>query len=238
MRKVAPFGIVAHRGVTTGMRENTVEAFRAAQALGVDAVELDVRLTRDRVPVVHHNYYLDETVRRPVPLFAVDASGAQVPRLRDVLEEFAGRLVLEIELKGPELEAADLAADVLAPYRGSWDAVEVTCFESAILQRVRVRCPGLATALLFPASEPWMGHDVVAYAALHRARGCGAAAVHLDPTQLTAEVVAAVRAGGMEVHAHTVNDDAALQLARSLEIPWICTDEPERALAFRRGLVP
>lgn len=236
MRKVAPFGIVAHRGVTAGMRENTLEAFRAAHALGVDAVELDVRLTRDRVPVVHHNYYLDEKLARPVPVFATDAAGVQVPRLRDVLDEFAGRLVLEIELKGPELEAADIAADVLAPYRASWDAVEVTCFEPAILQRVRVRCPGLPTALLFPLSEPWMGHDVVAYAALHRARGCGAAAVHLAPTQLTIEVVATIREAGMDVHAHSVDDARALELTRSLEIPWICTDQPERALAFRRAL--
>ncbi len=236
MRKIAPFGIVAHRGVSAGMRENTLEAFRAADALGVDAVELDVRLTRDRVPVVHHNYYLDQRVPRPVPVFATDAAAVQVPRLRDVLDEFAGRLVLVIELKGPELEAADIAADVLGPYRASWDAVEVTCFEPALLQRVRVRCPGLATALLFPVSEPWMGHDVVAYAALHRARGCGAAAVHLAPAQLTSEVVATIRDAGMEVHAHSVDDLAGLELTRSLGIPWICTDEPERALAFRRAL--
>lgn len=236
MRRVDPFGIVVHRGVIAGARENTLEAFRASLAAGADAVELDVRLTRDRVPVVHHNYYLDETVARPVPLFAVDAAGLRVPRLRDVLEEFAGRLGLEIELKGPELEAADIAADVLSSYRSAWDRVEVTCFEPAILQRVRVRCPGLATALLFPPSEPWMGDDVVAYAALHRARGCGALAVHLGPRQLTAEVVGAVRAGGVDVHAHSVNDEAALRLARSLAIPWICTDEPERALAFRRAL--
>lgn len=236
MRSVSPFGIVAHRGITAGMRENTVEAFRAARALGVDAVELDVRLTRDRVPVVHHNYYLDDTAPRPMPIFALDSAALRVPRLREVLDEFAGRLVLEIELKGPELEAADVVADVLASYRGSWDAVEITCFESAILQRVRVRCPGLATALLFPASEAWMGDDVVAYAALHRARGCGAAAVHLGPGQLTPDVVAAVRAGGVDVHAHSVDDDGALRLARSLEITWICTDEPERALAFRAAL--
>ena len=233
MRSVEPFGIVAHRGVTRGMTENTVAAFHAAQALGLDAVELDVRLSRDRVALVHHNYYLDETAEHRVPLFTLDAAGLAIPRLRDVLDEFAGRLGLEIEIKGPELEAADVVADLLGRCRSAWDRMEVTSFEPAILQRVRARCPGLATALLFPQSEPWMGHDVIAYAALHRARGCGAAAVHLGADQLTDEVVATVRGGGVDAHAHSVNDDAALSLIARLGISWICTDQPERALAFR-----
>jgi glycerophosphoryl diester phosphodiesterase len=236
VRRVNPFGIVAHRGVTAGMRENTLEAFRRASAVGVDAIEFDVRITRDRVAVVHHDYYLDGSVPRPVPMFSVDAADVQAPRLQEVLAEFAGRLVLEIELKGPELEAADIAAGLLSSYRSSWDAMEITSFEPALLQRVGVLCAGLATALLTPASEPWMGHDVVAHAALHRARGCGASSVHLSATQLTPDVVRSVRAGGVDVHAHLINDEAALRLARSLDVAWICTDEPERALAFRRSL--
>ena len=38
-----------------------MSAFRAALDLGVDAVELDVRLSSDGVPMVHHNWYIDET---------------------------------------------------------------------------------------------------------------------------------------------------------------------------------
>jgi glycerophosphoryl diester phosphodiesterase len=46
-------------------------------------------------------------------------------------------------------------------------------------------------------------------------------------------VVATIRAGGVEVHAHSVNDERSLELAVALAIPWICTDEPEQAMAFR-----
>jgi glycerophosphoryl diester phosphodiesterase len=41
-------------------------AFRPAQALGVDAVELDIRPSRDGAPVVHHNYYIDLDERPPI----------------------------------------------------------------------------------------------------------------------------------------------------------------------------
>jgi len=78
--------------------------------------------------------------------------------------------------------------------------------------------------------------DVVAHAALHGARLAKADAVHLSPDQLSDDVAATIRTGGVEVHAHAVNDGAALELAARLGVPWICSDAPEQALAFRRRL--
>ncbi|MGW2486534.1 glycerophosphodiester phosphodiesterase [Streptomyces sp. NPDC001606] len=51
---------VAHRGDPYRFRENTVASLRSALDRGADAVEIDVRLTRDGVPVLLH----DETLRR------------------------------------------------------------------------------------------------------------------------------------------------------------------------------
>ncbi|MFF4572450.1 glycerophosphodiester phosphodiesterase [Streptomyces sp. NPDC001410] len=51
---------VAHRGAPYHFRENTLDSLRSALDLGADAVEIDVRLTRDGVPVLLH----DETLKR------------------------------------------------------------------------------------------------------------------------------------------------------------------------------
>lgn len=228
---------------------NTIAAFRDAQELGVDAAELDVRLTRDGIPIVHHNWYLDENTAGPVPIYALTAEQLRrqtvadsrpemshrhpIPTLANVLDEFIGQLGLEIELKGPEPQAPIAVASALAPFHGAWSTLEITSFQPALLAAIRDRCPGIATALLFPASERWMRPDVVAYAALQYARLARADAVHLDPSQLSDEVAATVRTGGIEIHAHSVNDDAALALVADLRLPWVSTDQPERALAFR-----
>jgi len=240
---VRPFGIVAHRGLTSGQMQNTQSAFRRAMALGVDAVELDVRLTHDMKLAVHHDYLVDcgDTAR---PIFELGSNelrglrigpGDAIPMLDDVLDEFAGKIGLEIELKGPEPEAVDVVEPLLVARRGAWDAIEITAFDGALLRRLRERCAGLATALLFPASESWMTDEIVAYAAMHRARAAGASAVHLSAKQLTASVVATIRHGGIDVHAHLVDDDDALRRAADCAVPWICSDVPERALSFRRG---
>lgn len=94
---------VGHRGDPYRVRENTLPSIRSAFARGADAVEIDVRLTRDGVPVLLH----DETLRRlwghDVRLDAVTAPQLEeltrggVPTLREaVLAAGAGRLMLDL----------------------------------------------------------------------------------------------------------------------------------------------
>lgn len=53
--------VAAHRGWRTKYPENTMESFRAAEALGVDQLELDVRVTKDDELVVIHDPTVDRT---------------------------------------------------------------------------------------------------------------------------------------------------------------------------------
>src|SRR6185369_3234163 len=57
--------IIGHRGASAVAPENTMAAFREAIAAGADGIEFDVRLTRDRVPVVIHDSTLHRTAALP-----------------------------------------------------------------------------------------------------------------------------------------------------------------------------
>jgi glycerophosphoryl diester phosphodiesterase len=241
------FEIVAHRGVHTELAENTLPAFQRAIELGADAVELDVRLTRDLVPVVYHYFYLQESAGLDGTVFDYtwdelqraqsndSAQSRRIPLLRDVLEAIGGRIGLEIEIKGPEPECVDIIAAVLGDYRHLWDSIELTSYEPALLLAMQERCPRLPTDLLFPRSESWMKPGVVTHLAIHRGRLARARAVHLHPTQLSSQVVASIRSEGLELHAWDVNDLAALNLTYELGIPRICTDRLAQAVEFRQG---
>jgi len=52
--------IVAHRGARDEAPENTRSAFDAALNYPVDGIEFDVRITRDGVPVIHHDRSLGQ----------------------------------------------------------------------------------------------------------------------------------------------------------------------------------
>ena len=243
-----PFEIVAHRGIADEYPENTLPAFQRAIALGADAVELDVRLTKDRVPVVYHYYYLEKSTSLRGPIFNYsyqqlnqvkflntpgDDDTLKIPTLRETLETIGGQIGLEIEIKGPEPECTAIIGEVLQDFRSIWGSIEITSYEIALLLNIKEQCPGLTTDLLYPPTQPWMQMDVVAFEALHKARLAQARAVHLHPSQLSNEVVQFVRKGGIDIHVWDVNDADALRTCIEFEIPKICTDNFRMAARFR-----
>ncbi|MEU8760885.1 glycerophosphodiester phosphodiesterase [Streptomyces sp. NPDC048659] len=100
-----PVTVVGHRGDPYRVRENTVPSIVSAIERGADAVEIDVRLTRDDVPVLLH----DDTLKRlwgvDQPLASLTATDVEelteggVPTLREALIA-AGPHRLMLDLPG------------------------------------------------------------------------------------------------------------------------------------------
>jgi glycerophosphoryl diester phosphodiesterase len=79
----AAFDLQGHRGTRGLAAENTMSAFRAALALGVTTLELDVHVTRDGQVVITHDPRLN-------PAFTRDASGRWIDE--------PGPAVIELDL--------------------------------------------------------------------------------------------------------------------------------------------
>ncbi len=118
MPKVSPHKelfVWAHRGASSVAPENTMAAFRAAEAAGADGIEFDVHLSRDGVPVVIHDETIDRTTSGRGPVgekttaelldldagawFSSEFTGEPVPLLAEVLAWAGDRLRLNIEIK-------------------------------------------------------------------------------------------------------------------------------------------
>jgi glycerophosphoryl diester phosphodiesterase len=246
------FEIVAHRGIPTEAPENTIASFQRAIELGADAVELDVRLTADKIPVVFHYFYLQETTSTSGAIFDFSleqlcnvevlcsdnpaAPAGHISALPEILETIGDKIGLEIEIKGPEPEAPEIIGNVLLKFKKLWDSIEVTSYEPALLLAFQRICPRVPVDLLFPRSESWMELDVVQYQAIHSSRLAHARGVHLHPTQLSESLVSAIRHQSIEIHAWDVNDQQSLEVVTKYGIPRICTDKFKEALAFREKI--
>lgn len=106
--------VVAHRTCPEHARENSIEGIEVAHRLGADAVEVDVRLTRDGVPVLFHDQHLLRIARRPV--WVHRSSGETlaeygVPTLAAAAAALPDGLDLVLDLKADE--AAPPAMDVV-----------------------------------------------------------------------------------------------------------------------------
>ena len=216
--------IYAHRGLHQNERENTVGAFRAAVAIGVDGVELDVRRTRDGVLVVNHDPVVDGAV-----VSLVDRSG--VPEYVASLEEAMAALEgvrVNVEIKNirdarePTYDpSGEFAREVLAELdRLGWlDRVIISCFDEATCAQVRRFEPDVEVG--------WLLWGVDLSSALVRARALGLNAVHPHFSALSEPAMDQARELGLDVNVWTVNSSEEILRVASLGVSSIISDEPQ-----------
>ncbi|WP_280670139.1 MULTISPECIES: glycerophosphodiester phosphodiesterase [unclassified Kitasatospora] len=121
---------VAHRGDPYRHRENTLPAIAAALAAGADAVEVDVQLTRDGVPVLLHDRMLTRLWELERPVGALTAAqldarrfegGQRVPLLTEALklvtETPVAKLMIDLDEPGPAAAAWRAVSDLGAEDR-------------------------------------------------------------------------------------------------------------------------
>jgi glycerophosphoryl diester phosphodiesterase len=239
--------VIAHRGASSDAPENTPAAFEAAIALGVDAVELDVRRTSDGVLVVHHN-----ASRRGVPVAMlthaalVRRSRNEPPTLDTVLDLCAGRVAVDVEIKEPGFEAEVIER---ASGRFSCEQLLYTSFEESVVSAVRRLDPDAHCGLLLGARR--LRSRTQRYEALpfDLAERCGAdvLVVHqwLAPLRRRTRrvpstgLLAEARQRGFPMMVWTVNGPQRLRayLADG-RVAGIITDLPGVALETRRELAP
>lgn len=139
--------VFAHRGGSGIGPENTIEAFDRGLAAGADGLELDVRLSRDGVVVVHHDPLLDRTTRASGPLHgrtAAELAALSVPTLGDVLARYPQRPII-VELKEAGGELARAVVEEVRRARAT-DSVCLGSFSGRALKAAR-RCePAMATS--------------------------------------------------------------------------------------------
>ncbi|QGZ47677.1 glycerophosphodiester phosphodiesterase [Streptomyces sp. QHH-9511] len=216
------FLTIGHRGVMGVEPENTLRSFVRAEEAGMDAIELDLHLSKDGALVVMHDAEVDRTTDGSGPiaeltlaeLRELDAGdGERVPLFEEVLD--AVRSPVQAEIK--DVAAARTLAEVMNR-RDLTERVEVLSFHDEALAEIARHVPGVRTALV--AEERYA--DVV-----DRAKAVGAGALVLNIQHLTLETVEHAHREGLRVIGWVVNTQEHLRLARALELDGATTDYPE-----------
>ena len=153
----------AHRGYSAKYPENTLLSFEKAIDLGVDAIEFDVWLTSDKVPVLMHDgnalrtcgvnkHLRDMTLSEVKTMRAsyetkfgdqfIDAGKkVEVPTLEELLSFCAEKrpdLILGVEIKEYTEETVDLTVALLQRY-GFFDACIFYAFNARIIRYLKTK---------------------------------------------------------------------------------------------------
>lgn len=216
--------IIAHRCGGELAMENSLAGLEAAARLGCRAVEFDVMLTADRVPILMHDETLDRTTRcrgrvADLDCAAIRAGDPAVPTLAEAMAA-CRRLGLwtNVELKPAEGHEEETGAVVGAWLAAHWDGKGVvSSFSEKSALAARCALPDAAFAMLCE-SLPADWQAVCAR--------LGAAAVHLDAGHADA-AAARLNAAGLPWACYTVNDRAGAERLFAMGCAAVFTDRPD-----------
>jgi len=225
--------IIGHRGARALEPENTLRAIaRGLECTGW--VEVDVRLSREGVPVVIHDATLDRTTDGMGPVRETSLAdlrrrdagqGERIPLLAEVLERVGHRGGVVVEAK--EVEAVPAIAALLGAY-GTGNILFVS-FHAGALPAARALLPGLATGLIV---SPPVGDPV------EMASRAGAGTVLPRQDLLTESLVGRAHRESLRVVTWTVNSGAEVRRAVTRGVDGLATDDPcaARGWAARAGI--
>jgi glycerophosphoryl diester phosphodiesterase len=216
--------IIGHRGACGYEPENTIRSLRKAINLGVDAVEIDVRLTKDNKLAVIHDTTLDRTtngkglVRNYTleELKKFDAGkGEHIPSLSEVIDFVRNKVELVIEIK--DLGSESLVASAVLD-EGVADSVMVTSFHPSSVLTIKELLPKIKTGVIF-SSEPIRAYEL----ALHTK--ANAILPRID--RLSKTMVKQAHEHNVLVYTWVVNNKAEFFKALDLGVDGVASDFPD-----------
>lgn len=234
--------IIAHRGYRARYPENTLASFQAAFNIGVSMIELDVCLSRDRVPVVIHDETLDRTttgkgfVRDHTisQLKALDAGSwfspffknERISTLEEVLQIFGQSISINIEIK-PECLEQPAPTDAIEKQVISMGMrysnpgnILVSSFEPEFIRRIKAMdIRDLRTGFL--TEDISLNDDTIDFMVRY-----GVYSWNPDHVSLSKDQIAKVHQQGLKVLTYTVNHRRTGIHCFEIGADGIFTDEP------------
>ena len=224
--------VIGHRGAKGYVAENTIPSIKKAIELGVDGVEIDVFKCATGELVVFHDLMLDQLTdfKGYIEEMSLDSikkarvlGSYTIPTLNEVMDLIDGRIILNIELKGPQ--TALLTNDLLQDYfkKTSWNPsnIIISSFnwnELVLFYNVNKEVP----IAVLTDDDP--------LDAIPIAKKINAYSINPKYSLLTRKTSKKIHDEGIKLFPWTVNEPNDIGLMISLGVEGIITDFPDRIL--------
>ena len=255
MRRPAVF---AHRGGCALGPENTLAAFDLGLAAGADGLELDVHLSADGVPVVHHDPTLDRTTSERGPLAArtaaelarVDAGcrfadrgvypfrsqGVGIPALADVLRRYPGIPVI-VEMKVDTAAMGDAVAREVRR-AGAAGRVCAAGYGSRCVAAARAALPEMASSACHAEVRMAVYRTWVRWPVRRAAHGgYQVPEVSNGHRIVSPRFIRGAHGSGLQVQVWTVDEEADMERLLGWGVDGLISNRPDLAVRVRDAVM-
>lgn len=228
--------IIGHRGNSSERPENTLSAFTSCVHMGIQYIEMDVRLSKDCIPVVFHDKSLYRTTNRRSfkalsnclleeiktldagSWFSKEFQGESIPLLEDVLSMDRGQVGLMVELKAENSNDKELATIVASLLKGQTNLV-VGSFSYTAVKELKKQLPHIPVISIVNSKKQLARHLTLQPQYLA-----------LDKKMVHKELVDEAHSKGIKVWVWTVDTEQESQKLQEFGVDGIITNRPRQIL--------
>jgi glycerophosphoryl diester phosphodiesterase len=231
--------VIGHRGAAGYAPENTLVGIHTAADMGVEWVELDVKLTRDQIPVIFHDETLERTTGTQGNISDIDLKdlreldagswfgssfiGLKIPTLEEVVDVLIERnLGLNLELKpcpGRERETTEVALDLLSHIWDDHDRLLISSFQHVSLETAQDLAADWKRGLLLPREWPENWAELAEY--------LDVATINVNGNHITREQLEDALELELPVLAYTINDPIRARELQNWGVDSFFSDTPD-----------
>lgn len=231
--------VIGHRGAAAYAPENTLDSIRTAADMGAKWVELDVKLTKDFVPIIFHDDDLDRTTNGHGPVasmnfediqdleagswFSESFAGIKIPTLEEAIDVILHHnLGVNLEIKpcpGREKDTAEAMLDLMSQIWDDADRLLISSFSFVSLETALDMAPEWARGVLFESDLPENWKEMAQY--------LEATTINIDGQTVKRETVEEIIDLQKPILAYTINDVHLARRLRSWGVDSFFTDDLE-----------
>lgn len=233
---ISPTKVAAHKGYSSMAPENTLPSFElAANCDVVDYIELDVRETKDGVPVVIHDASILAATGKKMLIYDIDYdelqklsatygheedefSNTRISSLDEVLMKYADKknLIIEIKASDKTPELPRKIVELMEKY-GITETSVIHSGNYNALKAVKEINPNIVCGFIIAVSTG--GYEDLPYADFFS----------VEHTYLSSSVISRIHKRGKKVYVWTVNEQSSFDQVRNMGVDVLITDYPEDA---------
>lgn len=211
--------IIGHRGAKGLAPENTIAGFKKALEHNVDQIEFDVRVTKDGIPIIHHNAELGDASGNKLQIKKTNYQElkrhkSDLVSLKEVLDFIDGAIDLYVEVKS-RVDTKPIIK-VLSRYKHPY---ALGSKSQSILFDLQRDLPKIPKIII----EPWSG-----LRATYRAKQVNTNIISMNQLFLWSGFIKSMYRRGYELYAYPVNDPKRAKRWQMHGLAGVITDFPDR----------
>jgi glycerophosphoryl diester phosphodiesterase len=217
--------IIGHRGARGLAPENTLASFAKALEHGVDEIELDVRVTKDHIAIVHHDKDLHDPSGNAMSIVTstyneLKAHKPDLNTFEEAMRAINRAVPVLVEVK-PHVTVAPISKVINTLLTSGWSNSDMllASFSQHTLLELHAAQPGIEKVVI----ERWSSVKAV-----YRAKQVSAVRLNMRASWLWYGVIRGLSHRGYKLAPYTVNDVAKIKRWEKYGLSAVITDYPDR----------